>query len=248
MRDTVNLEFVNNIKEVSEAIEELNLEIASANEKISLIESIDISKPVTEEQWHNICETPLRYSNLLAVLVKNTFPLAENILVHCNYVYFDMLGFKVQIPTSRCQGINVDTSWYRKDNGEPTKIYSDTIEDMIKYFNAVDNKLGWYECAKHRLTYGKTCKKWFLFIVWWFKYRWKDPKRKQFEEVKSQQEQAYKERVKNYRSHRKDIKNKTETLLNELLPLLNEFSTQHYNYNSAGGCYSIEQIKEFENL
>lgn len=248
MNYIVNLEFVDIIKEVSEAIEELESEIASANEKISLIESIDISKPVTESQWHTICETPLRNSNLLAVLVKNTFPLAENILVHYNYVYFDMLGFEVQIPTSRRHGINVNTSWYCKDNGEPTKIYSDVIEDMIKYFNAVDNKLGWYECAKHRLRYGKTCKKCFLFIVWWFKYRWKDPKRKQFEEVKSQQEQAYKERVENYRSHRKDIRNKTETLLNELLPLLNEFSTQHYGYNDVGGCYSIEQIKEFENL
>lgn len=234
--------------DISKAIEELNRTIDKTQEQITLVKSIDFSKPVTENQWHMICETPLRYSDSLAILVKNTFPLAENILVHCNYVYFDMLGFKVQIPTSRCQGINVDTSWYRKDNGEPTKIYSNTIEDMIKYFNAVDNKLGWYECAKHRLTYGKTCKKWVLFIVWWFKYRWKDPKRKQFEEVKSQQEQEYKERVENYRSQRKDIKNKTETLLNELLPLLNEFSTYHYNYNSSGGCYSIEQIKNFENL
>ena len=119
---------------------------------------------------------------------------------------------------------------------------------MIDYFDAVDNKKGWYECAKHRLRYGKTCKKWWLFIVWWFKYRWKDPKRKQFEEVKSKQEQAYKERVEKYRSERKDLKNKTETLLNQLLPLLNEFSTQHYDYNSRGGCYSIEQIREFEKL
>lgn len=147
------------IYDVSEVIRDLNREIDETQNKIAIVKSIDFTKPVTESQWHTICETPLRYSNLLAVLVKNTFPLAENILVHCNYVYFDMLGFKVQIPTSRCQGINVDTSWYRKDNGEPTKIYSDTIENMIKYFNAVDNKLGWYECAKHRLRYGKTCKK-----------------------------------------------------------------------------------------
>lgn len=54
--------------------------------------------------------------------------------------------------------------------------------------------------------------------------------------------------VENYRSHRKDIRNKMETLLNELLPLLNEFSTQHYGYNGAGGCHSIEQIKKYENL
>lgn len=236
------------IYDVSDAIKELNREIDETQNKIAIVKSIDFSKPVTEKQWHTICETPLRSSDLLAVLVKNTFPLAENILVHCNYVYFDMLGFKVQIPTSRCHGINIDTSWYEKDSGEPTLQYSSAIRNMIEYFDAVDNKKGWYECAKHRLTYGKTCKKWWLFIIWWFRYRWKDPKRKQFEEVKSQQEQAHKERVERYRSKRKDLKNKTETLLNQLLPLLDEFSTQHYDYNSRGGCYSIEQIREFEKL
>ena len=235
------------IYDVSDVIKELNKTIDETQNKIAIVKSIDFTKPVTEDQWHLICETPLRNSNLLAVLVKNTFPLAENILVNCNYVYFDMLGFKVQIPTSRLRGINVDTSWYEKDRGEPTIQYSSSIQSMIEYFDAVDNKKGWYECAKHRLTYGKTCKKWLLFIVWWFKYRWKDPKREQFEEVKSKQEQEYKERVENYRSNRKDIKNKTEMFLNELLPLLDEFSTQHYNYNDKGN-YSIEKIREFENL
>ncbi len=233
--------------DISDAIAKLEKTIEDANNQISFIKSIDFSKPVTENQWHLICETPLRNSELLAVLVKNTFPLAENIKVHCNYVYFNMLGFKVQIPTSRSHGINVDTTWYRKDDGEPTKIYSETIEDMIKYFNAVDNKLGWYECAKHRLRYGKTCKKWWLFIVWWFKYRWKDPKRKQFEEVKSQQEQQYRERVEKYRSQRQEIKNKTEKLVNELLPVLDEFSKDHYMFNNDYG-FSIARIREYENL
>ena len=90
------------IYDVSDAIKELNREIDETQNKIAIVKSIDFSKPVTEKQWHTICETPLRSSDLLAVLVKNTFPLAENIVVHCNYVYFDMLGFKVQIPTSHC--------------------------------------------------------------------------------------------------------------------------------------------------
>ncbi len=235
------------IYDVSEAVIELNNELEDIQRKIALVKSIDFTKPVTENQWHMICETPLRNSKLLAILVKNTFPLAENIIVHFNYVYFDMLGFNVQIPTSGCRGINVDTSWYEEDYGEPTEIYSEPIESMIKYFDAVDNKKGWYECAKHRVTYGKTCKKWLLFITWWFKYRWKDPKRKLVEEVKSQQEESYKKLLEKYHSERKDIHNKTETLLNELLPLIDEFSKDHYKYNGQWG-YSIAEIKEFENL
>lgn len=231
----------------NDAIREINEQISELQAQVNLINSFDFSKPVDEDTWHQLCETPLRYSDLLAKLVKNIFPLAENILVHCNYVYFDMMGFKVQIPTSRRQGINVDVSWYEKDNGEPTTVYSEAVQNMIDYFDAVDNKKGWYERARNRLTYGKCFKKWVLFIVWWFKYRWKDPNRKQFEEAKRKQEKYFKERVEKYRSKRKVIKDKTEILLNELLPLLDEFSTHHYKYNDQGR-YTIEQIRKFENL
>lgn len=237
------------INDIENAITELNETINDTQNKIAILKSIDFTKPVTEDQWHMICETPLRSSDLLVVLVKNTFPLAENIFVHYNYVYFEMLGFNVQIPTSCCRGVNVDTSWYKKDDGEPTRIYSDSVQNMIDYFDAVDNKKGWYECAKCRLTYGKTYRKWFLFFVWWFKYKWKDPKRKQFEETKSQQEQKYRKRVERYQSQRQDIKNKAYRLLNELMPILDKFSTIHSRYNDqwSYSIYSIEEIREYEN-
>lgn len=229
------------------ALGQLNEQISELQNQAKLIGSIDFSKPVDEDTWHKICETPLRNSNLLAVLVKNIFPLAENITVHCNYVYFDMLGFKVQIPTSRRRGINVDTSWYEKDWGEPTLVYSEPIRKMIEYFDAVDNKKGWYECARRRLIYGDHCSRWVLFVAWWFKYKWKDPKRKLFEETKKQQEKSYMERVERYRYRRKNILKKTEKLFNELLPILDKFSTKHYKYNDGWGC-SIEDIRKNEEL
>ena len=245
--ETMNELSIDMQKDVNEAIQEIKEQIVVLQAQETLINSFDFSKPVDEDAWHQICETPLRSSNLLAQLVKNIFPLAENILVHCNYVYFDMMGFKVQIPTSRCKGINVDVSWYERDNGEPTIVYSEVIQNLIDYFDAVDNNKGWYECARNRLTYGKYCKKWILFIVWWFKYRWKDPRRKLFEEAKKKEEEDFKERVEKYHSKRKAIKNKAEILLNELLPLLDKFSTHHSNYNDQW-CYTIEQIRKFENL
>lgn len=231
--------------DITDAITKLEKTIEDAHNQISFIKSIDFTKPVTENQWHLICETPLRNSELLAVLVKNTFPLAENILVHCNYVYFDMMGFRVQIPTSRGRGINVDTSWYHKDFGEPTRIYRESVERMTKYFNAVDNKAGWYECAKYLL--GTHYRKWFLFVLWWSKYKWKDPNREQYEKIKNRQEQDYKERVEKYHSERQKMKNKTEKLVNELLPILDEFSKDHYMFNNDYGC-SIARIREYENI
>lgn len=233
--------------DASKAIEELNRIIDKTQEQITLVKSIDFSKPVTENQWHIICETPLRYSDSLAIVVRNTFPLAENIEVNYLYVCFDMMGFKVQIPTSPCRGINVSTAWYRKDCGEPELRYTTAIEDLIKYYDAVDNKKGWYECAKYRIRYGESCKKWQLFIAWWFKYKWKKTNRKQFEKVKAKEEQTHKKWVESYYSERKEMKNKSKKLLNELLPILDKFSTEHFHYNAAHD-YSIEEIREWEGL
>ena len=81
----------NDIKEVIQEIDENISELILQKE---ILQNLDFSKPVDEEIWHKLCETPLRNSDLLGVLVKNIFPLAEDIKVHCNYVYFNLLGFK----------------------------------------------------------------------------------------------------------------------------------------------------------
>ncbi len=234
---------------ISEVICDINHQIDELESQIALIKGVDFSKPITVDGWYKLCETPVRNSELLAVLVKNIFPQAENILVHCNYVYFDLLGFKVQIPTYRCKSINVNTDWYKKDSGEPVLQYSDAVATMKRYFELVDSNAGWYECARERLTYGKTCKKWFLFIVWWCRYKWKDPHRDQFEKKIKEQEEYHRDRVKKYYEERTVIKNKTEKLFNELIPMIEQFSTNHLKYNdSVCGGYTIEEIKKFENM
>lgn len=233
---------------IQDAICSLEEIINETQEKINILRNIDLEKPVTEEQWHKICETPLRYSNLLAVLIKNTFPMAENIILSCNYVYFDIMGFEVQVPTSNHRGINIDLSWYKEDYGEPVRSYSRYVEVMKNYFEAVDNKAGWYECAKRRLQNGEKYRKWYLFFIWWFKYKWRDPKRAEFETAKSIQDETFVESVKKYYIQRNEIKNKTRKMINELLPILDAFSTQHYQYDGRDWEYSIERIKMLEQL
>ena len=58
-------------KDVLEAISRIDEEIKDLQSQKELIEAFDFSKPVDEDTWHKICETPLRSSNLLTVLVKN---------------------------------------------------------------------------------------------------------------------------------------------------------------------------------
>lgn len=235
-------------KNINEAIEEIKEDIETLKLQIQLLENLDLSKSVDEDIWHNICETPLRSSDILGVLVKNIFPLAENIIVHCNYVYFDMLGFKVQIPTSRCRGINVDLSWYH-NYSKPQLYYPSALGYLIKYFEAVDNNLGWYEKMKCRVSYGEHCKKYILFLAYIFKYKWKKVNRELVEEEKEKFNQSYQKQVIKYYKDKSEIHQKSEKLINELLPLLDNFSKQHLPYNQ-GSPYgtTIEKIKELEDL
>lgn len=140
-------------KSINEALQELQEEIDEKQNQISLIKNIDWSKPVDEEVWHEICETPLRSSDLLGVLVKNIFPDAENINVYCNYVYFSLDGFECGLPTSRCNGVYIKTDWYKKDNGEPSSPYFANHSVMKKYFDAKDNGEHWNTLFKYRLPY-----------------------------------------------------------------------------------------------
>lgn len=233
---------------VNEAIEEIKDDIETLKLQVQLLENLDLSKSVDEDTWHEICETPLRSSDILGILVKNIFPLAENIIVHCNYVYFDMLDFKVQIPTSRCRGINVDLSWYH-NYSEPELYYPSALRELIKYFEAIDNNLGWYEEMKYRLSYGEHCKKYILFLVYIFKYKWKKVNRELVEKEKEKFNQSYQKHLIKYYKDKSEIHQKSEKLINELLPLLDNFSKQHLLYNQ-GSPYeaTIEEIKELEDL
>lgn len=239
-------------KDVIDAIQENEKEINELKNQNAFMQTIDFSKPVDEETWHKICETPLRTSQLLGNLVKNTFPEAENIVVHCNYVYFTLLGFKIQIPTSRRHGINIDTSWYKINHGVPQLHLSEAQKNMIKYYEALDNGESWRTLAKLRLHFTNSIlnyKDWFLPFAWFFKYKWKKLDRDEFESQIKEKEDNLEKRIENYKQERKDIHNKALLLRDTVLPMLDKFSTVHRNYNDSCMTISIDAIlsSEFPN-
>lgn len=233
-------------KDVIDAIKENEEEINKLKNQNAFMQTIDFSKSVDEETWHKICETPLRTSQLLKILVKNTFPEAEDIVVHCNYVYFTLLGFKIQIPTYRRQGINIDTSWYKMDWGMPQLYLSEAQTNMLNYYEALDNGESWRTLAKLRLPYYKD---WFLRFAWFFKYKWKKLDRDSFEKQIKENEDNLEKRIKNYKQERKDMHDKALRLRDTALPMLDKFSTVHRNYNDSCMTISIDTIlsSEFPN-
>lgn len=236
-------------KDVIEAIQENEEEINKLKNQNKFMQTIDFSKPVDEETWHKICETPLRTSQLLGILVKNTFPEAEDIVVHCNYVYFTLLGFKVQIPTYRSQGINVDADWYKRDRGTPQLHLSEAQKNMLKYYEALDNGESWRTLAKLRLHYTNSIlnyKDWFLPFAWFLKYKWKKLDRNKFERQIKEMEDNLEKRIENYKQERKDMHDKASLLRDTVLPMLDKFSTVHRNYNDSCTTISIDVILSSE--
>lgn len=97
---------------VDDIIKELSDTILKAQMQIEFIQSIEWDKPIDLSMWRKICATQLIYSLDITKLIQNTFPLATNIRIGTYYIYFEMMGFDIQIPTTGSGGINVDTSWY----------------------------------------------------------------------------------------------------------------------------------------
>lgn len=231
--------------DVEEAIKELQEDITEKQDQIELIKNIDWNKPVNEETWHEICDTPLRTSDLLGALVKNIFPNAEDINVHCNYVYFNLYGFKCALPTSRCNGIYIETGWYKKDNGKPTSCDTNSQYHMRRYFQAKDNNENWEVLFDERLSNYKPYKKWIKFIMWFGYYKWKNVHREKWEKVFVENQNKLDRMIEKYNQTRKEMHEKTKTMVDIVIPELRRFSTKVYKLN-RNDWRTPQEIAEFE--
>ena len=106
---TLNIEKLKEsaIADLNEDIEEAQKKIAEEKQYIELIRNLDTTQTVTEKKWHELCETPIRYSDILKIFVRNMWSEADNIKITANSVRFGLYGFTVSIPTSRCMGIEI---------------------------------------------------------------------------------------------------------------------------------------------
>lgn len=231
--------------DVGEAIQDLQEDIAEKQKQVELIKSIDWDKPVNEKIWHEICDTPLRTSDLLGVLVKNIFPNAKNINVRCNYAYFDLYGFKCALPTSRCNGAYIETGWYKKDNGQPTLPETIAQYHMRRYFQAKDNKENWEVLFDERLSSYKSCKKWIKFIMWFGHYKWKKIDRTKWEEVFAENKNRLSQMIDEYNQERKEMYEKTKTMVEIVIPELKRFSMKVYKLRSYDW-RTPQEIAKFE--
>lgn len=207
---------------IKQAISEIQEEIQELNHQIKLIQSVDWSKPVNEKTWHALCDTNLRDSDQLNILVKNIFPDAENIRRGANYVFFNLYGFSCALPTSRTKGVFIDAKWYASDNGMPKPNYKE--HRMYKYFQAKDNRENWEVLLDFKAPECKRFAKVIKFFLWFFVYKWKKEHRKAWEKDFERDKVFYEKRVKEYKQKRIEVREKVENMYYNLLPELSKFS------------------------
>lgn len=116
------------------------------NQQIDMITKLEI-KPVTEYEWHKICLTASRYTDMMCELAEAIFPNGKDFTRKANEVNFKLNEFDVSIPTYSTKGVRIDTHWYKPDYMENIETKSDFV-NMRKYFNLIDDgNYKWYDLA-----------------------------------------------------------------------------------------------------
>ena len=219
--------------EIQKVLETLQSDITEKENQINLIKNIDWTKSVTEEEWHQICETLLRTSDSLCDLLKNTFPNATDIKLGMNYVNFNLYGFKCLLPTFIYEEILVDMSW-NKNLKKPTleNTMNQFEKNMREYFKSVDSHESWLKLFDLRFLQFKHYKKWIKFILWFGKYKWKNVHREKWEEQFKNTENKLKTELETYKQKKKNIEEKRKLLHEKLLPKLYNFTNKVLDMNN----------------
>lgn len=233
--------------EKSKAIDIIRSDIADKQEQIKYIEELDVTRPVTEEQWTYICRTPLRTSNILIDIIKAIFPDSEKAELHEEVVEFCLHGFDCYISTVGRHGIGIDMSWYKyiRHMGSFADEMDQECSRIIEYLNIKEPTV--YDRVDFVYPIKPGHRKVFYYSKAEKDKLWKDNK----EEIINRTDPERLQRIltiKEIQFEKKAVENEIErrvqqrkitTLTDDVLPYLHRFTD---NVHSYGTDISIEQI------
>lgn len=233
---------------IEESIKYQELNAQEEIDKLNLMKSIDFSKPITEDYFHELCETPLRYdNNFMCECVKQIFPMSTDITNRCNYVVFNINGFIVHLPNSRSRGVEIEIESIPKVS---TIDYSadNKIKWLQEYIELIDTKASWYVKAQKRN--GNNFRKWVLPFWYFFHIIPKDNKEKrnrnwyqnQLDELIKNKQQSIERQQEKYNQ----FIDKWRIYLEEVKPILLTFTQNIRGYNSPW--YSKDFFEEIRNI
>lgn len=210
------------------------------NEQIEMIENLKI-EPVTEKVWHELCQTPLRYNDILLDIAEVTFPEGDYFERHANEVSFEINGFDISIPTSLAEGITIDMKWYKPyilEDFKPQNRY----KKMRRYFELIDRgNCKWHELAEVRCNakFNKTQ----LFIWWFLEGKWHKVNRKEWEKRFSEEDTQNKENCLKHKKAQEEMLSKIKEF-HEVVDILKDWA-EVKGYVRIDGVYSTTNIENF---
>lgn len=226
-------------KFIEEAVSDIDNNIKELEERKLLLLNLDTEEILTEDKWHEICETSLRYSNILSKFVLNIFPEATLIKVGCNYVTFELYNIKCYLPTSLCRGIEVDVSWF-----DPKRCpeYNSYVPNRMKQLDHYLNDINWK--SKTKAIMGPGYKTWWLWLNWILKYKYKRKSyKKEFNEMRESVHENYEIGMDIYKEHIASQKAIIHKIENNLIPELSKF-TDNINAYYESVCFGRKTLKE----
>lgn len=108
----MNVDINSALKEIEQEIHKLNVR----KEKIQRLQNVLDKEIISETEYHELCETPLRYTDLLGKLVCNALPCLTYESYSLNYFHYLANDWQVRIPNSRCSGIEIVLPYYGVKN------------------------------------------------------------------------------------------------------------------------------------
>jgi len=232
-------------KELKKIFSKINQEIDEKISQLEYIKSLNFNEPLTEIEWHRICKTPMKDSNLLCDFVKCIFQDAEKIEKKSNCVCFCLYGFWCEIPISISDEILVDMNWYKPEREIKEEYFGNELQ-MKRYFEAKDSKENWEVLMDYRFPSYKSAQKWFKFFLWHLKYKRKDDHREEWEILFKKREQFFQDRKEQYLKERLEMHKKAEKMVHILFPELRKFTN---TINEIKPCYfTFEEIMRMEGI
>lgn len=219
-------------KTIQEAITELREDISEMNERIALLEKLDISKPVDEKKWHEICETPLRSSEEMCCIAKNIFPNATDLKTGPNAVYFNLYGIKCALPTSRAYGIEVLLDWWNPLPYTNLPLYvEDDVKRKKEYFEMQDaGSKDWKKMAvlKAYPYIRPSHRTWYKAVLWFGKWRWKKIDRKSWEDKYQHAIERHRGLLELREERKAKVRAKADALFDKVIPELKAWTGNVY--------------------
>ena len=107
---------------INDAIEAIKNEIDTKQRQLERLHHFDemAQAGLSEEQYHDFCQTDMRYSDLLGKALVTSMPFLTYIKKEPNYFYYNIenTDLAVKIPNSLCTGVEIIIDKYYRDDDE----------------------------------------------------------------------------------------------------------------------------------